>query len=161
MTKTIKQSKLSRQAEAMELYSNGFSKNEIAEMLGVNRSTVTRYFYSPTRAEVEDFSENYAYGAYYTNGGEVVPFNRRYKPLSDKARWVTDIVRKEWYYQDNTPWCERVYNSTNKFVVYRQDENYTCHDCGWYLQEREMIYQSRIDGSTVCRKCYEKSLSSL
>jgi transcriptional regulator with XRE-family HTH domain len=110
--------KLSRQADAMELAKNGFSQNEIAEILGVHRSTVSRYFNSPTPAEVEDFYENHAYGAYYTKEGEKVFFNRRYQPLDNKGRWVKDIVKSEWYYQDGTPWVVRFFNSQNKHVVY-------------------------------------------
>lgn len=118
MNRAIKKSKISRQTEAFDLYRNGFSKNEIAEMLGVNRSTVTRYFCNPTKADVEDFYENCAYGSYTTGDGEIIPFNRRYKPLSDKTRQVENIVRKEWYYQDGTPWEDRIFNSEKKVVVF-------------------------------------------
>jgi transposase-like protein len=159
MNNTNKKHKLSRQAEAMELYRRGFSQNEIAEILGINRSTVSRYFCRPTSAEIEDFYENHAYGSFFTEDGEFVPFNRRYKPLSDKKRWVENIIKTEWYYQDGTDWEQRIYNSVNKFAVYQQDKKHTCWSCSHFLQKREEVYQSRVDGSPVCKKCYEKSLN--
>ena len=113
-------SKLSRQHEAMELYRKGFSQNEIAEILGIHRSTVSRYFHRPSDDEIEEFYENSAYGSYITKDGEIVPFNRRYKPLKDKTRRVHNIVKTEWYYQDNTDWEQRFYNSLNKCVVYQR-----------------------------------------
>lgn len=118
MNKTTKKSKMSRREEAMELYEQGFSKNEIAEILNLNRSTVTRYFYSPTSAERDDFNSNHAYGAYYTSDGEKILFNRSYQPLKDKGMWVKNIVKQEWYYKDFTPWEQRIKNSNNQTVVY-------------------------------------------
>ena len=143
----------SRQEEALTLYKKGFSKNEIAEILGINRSTVTRYFYSPTAAEAEDFYNNYAYGAYITKSGEKIPFNRRYRVLYDKKHWAKQFVAQEWYYQDNTPWEHRFYNSIYKIVVYKKNSQ-TCSNCDASDTE---AHQSRTDGSPVCKKCAEES----
>lgn len=115
---TKKQTRQERAERAIDLYQEGFSKNEVAEILNVDRSTVTRYFYNPTAEEKEDFYENHAYGAYWTKGGEKVLFNRRYKPLSNRKRWVNEIVKQEWYYMDTTPWVRKVQNSNNHTVVY-------------------------------------------
>ena len=66
-------------------------------MLDINQSTVSRYFRNPSRSEVEDFYENWAYGSYIMEDGEKIPFNRRYKPLADKTRWVKGKVGNEYY----------------------------------------------------------------
>lgn len=101
----------------MELYKNGFSKNEIAEMLGVNRSTVTRYFYSPTKAEMSEFYDKSAYGAYIMKDGTKIPFNRGYMPL-DGSGWVEGYASQEWYYNDAMSWEHRIYNSNKRTVTY-------------------------------------------
>lgn len=101
-----------------ELYRYGFNQTEIAEILGLHQSTVSRRFQNPPKEKQEHFNENHAYGAYITKHGERILFNRRYKPLSDKKRFVKDIVKQEWFYNDGTSWADRFYNSQNEIVVY-------------------------------------------
>lgn len=104
----------------MELYKKGFSKKEIADFLGVNVTTVYRYFSNPSRKEKEDFYKNSAYGVYYTKNGGKVLFNRKYQPLRDKTEWVKDIIKTEWFYNDSSIWEERFYNSLNQKSIYEK-----------------------------------------
>lgn len=124
MKREIKKHRRSRQDEAIALYKKGFSQNEIAQILGINQSTVSRYFNNPTKHEVEDFYQNYAYGAYHRKNGSKVYFNRRYQPLENNDWHVPDVVHQEWYYNDGTYWPERFYNSINKVVVYGYGATY-------------------------------------
>jgi len=116
--------KKSRQKEAVSLYRKNFSQVEIAEILNVNQSTVSRYFNNPTKGEVEEFYENSAYGSYFTKNGEKVPFNRRYKPLADKERFVDSIVKTEYYYTDGTYWPDRFHNSINQKSIYDSTQDW-------------------------------------
>lgn len=97
----------------------GFSQKEIATLVGVHQSTVSRILNNPTEKEAEDFYENSAYGAYTTNTGERIVFNRRYRPLSDKSRWVENIASKEWFYNDRTSWKDRFHQSSKQKVIFK------------------------------------------
>jgi transcriptional regulator with XRE-family HTH domain len=116
--------KQSRQKEAINLYRKSFSQVEIAEILNVNQSTVSRYFNNPSRSEIEDFYENEAYGSYFTKDGKKIPFNRRYKPLEDKELWVDSIIKTEYYYTDGTYWPDRFSNSVKRKPVYESTKNW-------------------------------------
>lgn len=116
--------KRSRQEEAIELYRRGFSQNEIAEILGVNQSTVSRYFNNPTRAEVEDFYENFAYGSRVTTSGNRIVFNRRYRDIEGLQYLGEEIARTEYYYNDGTYWSDRFHHSINRKPVYDSTESW-------------------------------------
>lgn len=103
------------------MYSKGFRQSEIATILGINQSTVSRYLNNPSPKEIEDFYENSPYGAYYTKKGEKILFNRRYKPLKNKNMWVSDIVKQEWYYSDGTWWDERFWRSENLDPIHQEE----------------------------------------
>jgi transcriptional regulator with XRE-family HTH domain len=124
MKKEIKKHKRSRQEEAISYYRKGFSQTEIAEIIGVNQSTVSRYFNNPTSSEVEDFYENYAYGARVLKSGQKVPFNRRYRDLEDATYTNEDVERTEWYYNDGTFWPERFHNSINREPAYDSEKSW-------------------------------------
>ena len=106
--------KQSKQEQATTYYKKGFSQKEIAEILGVHQSTVSRYFNNPTRSEVEDFYENYAYGSNVLKNGQRVPFNRRYRDLERISYSNEERDYVEWYYNDGTYWSERFENSVNR-----------------------------------------------
>jgi len=106
--------KQSKQEQAISYYKKGFSQKEIANILGVHQSTVSRYFNNPTRAEIEDFYENYAYGANVLKNGQRVFFNRRYHNLGNTTFNNEDREYVEWYYNDGTYWSERFNNSINR-----------------------------------------------
>jgi hypothetical protein len=107
-----------KQKQVIEMYAKGFRQVEIAKTLNINQSTVSRYLTNPSPKEIEDFYENKPYGAYYTKDGEKVLFNRRYKPLNDKTRWVEGVIKQEWYYSDGTWWDERFWRSENLDPIY-------------------------------------------
>ncbi len=111
---------MQKQRQAVELYSAGFSQSEIAQILGIHQSTVSRYFNKPSSHEIEDFYENHAYGAFIVKDGTAILFNRRYKPLADKNLWVKDIVKTVWFYNDGTRWQDRFTNSIKQIPVYTQ-----------------------------------------
>lgn len=112
-----------KQKQAATMYAKGFTQTEIAQALGIHQSSVSRYLTKPTAKEKEDFYENSAYGAYITKSGERILFNRRYKPLTDKGRWVEDIAEQEYFYNDSTCWKKRIYNSTNEITIYKNKRN--------------------------------------
>lgn len=109
---------MDRKTEILELFNKGFNQSEIASILGISQTTVSRNFTAPSKKEREDFYQNRAYGAYITRSGERVLFNRKYQPLEDKSRWVKDIVGQEWFYSSQTNWMNRIYNSDNQIVIY-------------------------------------------
>ncbi len=112
-----------KQKQATAMYAKGFTQKEIAHALGVHQSTVCRYLTRPSAKEKEDFYENSPYGAYITKNGERILFNRRYKPLTDKERWVEGVVAQEYFYNDSTGWKKRIYNSTNEIIIYKNKRN--------------------------------------
>lgn len=118
----MKKHNRSRQEEAISYYRKGFSQSEIAEILGINQSTVSRYFNNPTSAEKEDFYENYAYGARVTESGYKVYFNRRYRDIEG----ATDepIIKTEYYYNDGTFWPDRFFHSVHRIPVYDSLESW-------------------------------------
>lgn len=118
----MKKHNKSRQEEAISYYRKGFSQSEIAEILGINQSTVSRYFNNPTKAEVEDFYENYAYGARITETGRKIVFNRRYRDFEGTTN--EKITKTEYYYNDGTFWPERFYHSINRIAVYDTTESW-------------------------------------
>lgn len=118
----IKKYKLSRQEEAISYYRKGFSQSEIAEILKIHQSTVSRYFNNPTRAEIEDFYENYAYGSKITETGRKIPFNRRYKDFEKITN--EKIVKTEYYYNDGTFWPDRFYHSIHRIPIYDSEESW-------------------------------------
>lgn len=67
----------------------------------------------------KDFFKNMPYGAYITHSGERILFNRHYQPIAAMQRRVEDIKYKEFFYDDATPWGQKVYNSENEIVVNR------------------------------------------
>jgi len=110
--------KKSRQDKAIALYRKGFSQSEIAAYLGVNQSTVSRYFNNPTSAEIEDFYENHPYGSNVLKSGQKIPFNRRYRNIENVEFDRSELDYVEWYYNDSTYWDERFYNSLNRKAVF-------------------------------------------
>lgn len=123
MPREIKKSKKSRQDEAISLYKKGFSQKEIAEILGINQSTVSRYFNNPTKHEVEDFYRNYAYGAKVTEDDRKIFFNRRYQLLNPEEKDI-ETVKTEYYYNDGTYWPDRFYHSTHRIAIYDSQESW-------------------------------------
>ena len=71
-----------------------------------------------TEKEKEIFRQYAPYGTYITKDGERVPFNRGYQPLEDNNRWVENIDRQEYYYDDYTSWEDRLHNSLTKTVIH-------------------------------------------
>jgi len=114
----------SRQEEAVSYYRKGFSQSEIAEILGVSQSTISRYFNNPTRAEIEDFYENYAYGARVTKNGKKIVFNRRYRDIEGSSDDDDKVVRTEYYYNDGTFWADRFYHSVYRIPVFDSKESW-------------------------------------
>lgn len=52
-------------------------------------------------------ADNLPYGRYVLADGSTVLFNRNYKPIHDRERWVP-WVRQEWFYYDgNPPWANK------------------------------------------------------
>lgn len=119
---TMKKHRKSRQEEAIAYYRKGFSQTEIAQILGINQSTVSRYFNNPTRSEVEDFYENYAYGAKVTESGEKIFFNRRYRDIEGSSNEKTK--KTEYYYNDGTLWPERFYHSIHRIPLYDSQKSW-------------------------------------
>ena len=107
---------------AREMYRLGFKQEDIALKFEVDQSTISRWLRPKNlgKADKENFYENWAYGAFTTESGERVLFNRQYKPLDDKKRFVENVVKQEWFYTDATPWPERIENSIKQNVVYEK-----------------------------------------
>ncbi len=120
----MKKHNKSRQEEAVALYTKGFSQSEIAQILGVHQSTVSRYFNNPTSYEVEDFYENKAYGARLYDDGTKVYFNRRYRDLDQIDVTEKKEIKVEYYYNDGTFWPDRFYHSLNRIPVYDSEESF-------------------------------------
>jgi transcriptional regulator with XRE-family HTH domain len=118
----MKKHSKSRQEEAIAYYRKGFSQSEIAKILGVNQSTVSRYFNNPTKAEIEDFYVNYAYGARVTETGKKIVFNRRYQDIEGSSN--EKIVKTEYYYNDGTFWPDRFYHSVYRIPVFDSTESW-------------------------------------
>lgn len=96
----------------------GFLQHEISEFVGVDQSTVSRHLKNPSRKEIGDFYKNCAYGAYTTKTGERILFNREYQPLTNRKRFVRDIVKQEWFYNGSMNWRDRFRNSEKQIVIY-------------------------------------------
>jgi hypothetical protein len=65
----------------------------------------------------KDFYQYHAYGEYHTKDNEVVPFNRFYQPLEDNNRWVENIKHQVYFYDDWTPWEEKISNSEKRKAI--------------------------------------------
>jgi hypothetical protein len=65
---------------------------------------------------------DYPYGAYYRKNGEKVLHNRYYQPLDDPERWVTDIVRQEWYYSDWSSLEKKIHGARTQTPVWSRSK---------------------------------------
>lgn len=97
---------------------HGFRQQEISEFIGMDQSTVSRHLKNPSKKDIEHFYKNCAYGAYTTKTGERILFNREYQPLSNKRRFVKDIVKQEWFYNGSMNWKDAFRNSEKQIVIF-------------------------------------------